>query len=162
MYVTSKVNRVYCIQLETTTFNVGYQMRNGFVLDRVSEYFQSSDSKSCLVLRRIRCTVHSTGDQWDTAVLILYVLCACYSVGWGMEQGMAEIQLMKDRLSASRRFSGSASEWLLPLHSSVASSDQRRVFQRPPSGNRKVGVTLNSWTDRFKQIFSKQIETKVL
>jgi len=95
-------------------------------------------------------------------VLILCVLCACYSVGWGMEQGMAEIQLMKDRLSASRRFSGSASEWLLPLHSSVASSDQRRVFQRPPSGNRKVGVTLNSWTDGFKQIFSKQIETKVL
>lgn len=79
-----------------------------------------------------------------------------------MEQGMAEIQLMKDRLSASRRFSGSASEWLLPLHSSVASSDQRRVFQRPPSGNRKVGVTLNSWTDRFEQIYSKRIETKVL
>jgi hypothetical protein len=32
MYVTSKVNSdcmVYCIQLQTTTFNVGYQMRNG-------------------------------------------------------------------------------------------------------------------------------------
>jgi ATP-dependent RNA helicase DHX29 len=57
--------------------------------------------------------------------------------------GMAEIQLMKDRLSASRRFSGSASEWLLPLHSSVASSDQRRVFQRPPSGNRKIVLATN-------------------
>lgn len=55
-------------------------------------------------------------------------------------QGMAEIQLIWERLSVSRRFSGSASQWLLPLHSSVAPADQRRVFQSPPKGIRKVGI----------------------
>ncbi|CAM6089460.1 unnamed protein product [Calypogeia fissa] len=57
--------------------------------------------------------------------------------------GMAEIQLLWDRLAVSRRFSGSASEWLLPLHSSVASSDQKRVFQTPPKGHRKVVLATN-------------------
>ncbi|OAE31756.1 hypothetical protein AXG93_4874s1190 [Marchantia polymorpha subsp. ruderalis] len=57
--------------------------------------------------------------------------------------GMAEIQFLWDRLAVSRRFSGSASEWLLPLHSSVASSDQRRVFQTPPHGLRKVVLATN-------------------
>ena len=55
-------------------------------------------------------------------------------------QGMAEIQLIWERLSVSRRFSGLASQWLLPLHSSVAPADQRRVFQSPPKGIRKVGI----------------------
>ncbi|KAL3698119.1 hypothetical protein R1sor_012195 [Riccia sorocarpa] len=57
--------------------------------------------------------------------------------------GMGEIQFLWDRLAVSRRFSGSASEWLLPLHSSVASSDQRRVFQTPPKGLRKVVLATN-------------------
>ncbi|KAL2644845.1 hypothetical protein R1flu_012432 [Riccia fluitans] len=57
--------------------------------------------------------------------------------------GMAEIQFLWDRLAVSRRFRGSASEWLLPLHSSVASSDQRRVFQTPPAGLRKVVLATN-------------------
>lgn len=55
-----------------------------------------------------------------------------------MLQGLAEIQLLWERLSVSRRFSGSASEWLIQLHSSVAPADQRRAFQRPPKGIRKV------------------------
>lgn len=53
---------------------------------------------------------------------------------------MAEIQLLWERLSVSRRFSGSASEWLIQLHSSVAPADQRRAFQRPPKGIRKVCI----------------------
>jgi hypothetical protein len=76
MYVISKVNSdcmVYCIQLQTTTFNGGYQMRNGFVLDRVSEYFQSSDSKSCLVLKRIRCTVCMY--RWSVGYISAHSMC---------------------------------------------------------------------------------------
>eukprot|EP00249_Psilotum_nudum_P011376 c23135_g1_i1 orf=250-4686(-) len=54
--------------------------------------------------------------------------------------GMAEIQLLLDRLAVSRHFSGAASQWLLPLHSSIALSDQRKAFQSPESGVRKIVV----------------------
>lgn len=57
--------------------------------------------------------------------------------------GLAEIQLLWERLSVSRRFSGSASEWLIQLHSSVAPADQRRAFQRPPRGIRKIVLATN-------------------
>uniref|UniRef100_A0A7I4CTE9 RNA helicase n=1 Tax=Physcomitrium patens TaxID=3218 RepID=A0A7I4CTE9_PHYPA len=57
--------------------------------------------------------------------------------------GLAEIQLLWERLSVSRRFSGSASEWLIQLHSSVAPADQRRAFQRPPKGIRKIVLATN-------------------
>ena len=33
--------------------------------------------------------------------------------------------------------------WLLPLHSSVSAGDQRKVFQVPPSGVRKVVLATN-------------------
>lgn len=53
-------------------------------------------------------------------------------------QGVAEIHVLLDRLSASYRFGGQSSEWLLPLHSSIASEDQKKVFLRPPENIRKV------------------------
>mgnify|MGYP004712917359 CR=1 FL=1 len=53
-------------------------------------------------------------------------------------QGVAEIEMLLDKLSASYRFGGPSSEWLLPLHSSIASEDQRKVFLRPPDNIRKV------------------------
>lgn len=88
MYVTSEVNSdcmVYCIQLQTNTFNVGYQMRNGFVLDRVSEYFQSSDSKSCLVLRRIRCTVCMY--RWSVGYSSAHSMCVVCLLFCGLGNG---------------------------------------------------------------------------
>lgn len=53
-------------------------------------------------------------------------------------QGVSEIYNLFDRLAASYRFSGPSADWILPLHSSVAPSDQRKVFLRPPENIRKV------------------------
>ena len=46
--------------------------------------------------------------------------------------------MLLDRLGASYRFGGHSSDWILPLHSSVASTDQKKVFLRPPENIRKV------------------------
>ncbi|KVH88553.1 Helicase, C-terminal, partial [Cynara cardunculus var. scolymus] len=51
--------------------------------------------------------------------------------------GVSEIHTLLDKLAASYQFRGQASEWLLPLHSSIASSDQKKVFLRPPDDIRK-------------------------
>ncbi|KAL5704172.1 RNA helicase [Ranunculus cassubicifolius] len=52
--------------------------------------------------------------------------------------GVAEIYMLHDRLLASYQFRGNSSEWLLPLHSSLASIDQKKVFLSPPENTRKV------------------------
>ncbi|KAL6515211.1 hypothetical protein OROHE_018843 [Orobanche hederae] len=57
--------------------------------------------------------------------------------------GVAEINMLLDKLSATHRFGGHSSEWLLPLHSSVAPGDQKKVFQKPPDNIRKVIVATN-------------------
>ncbi|WCJ18473.1 RNA helicase family protein [Euphorbia peplus] len=57
--------------------------------------------------------------------------------------GVAEIYMLHDRLAASYRFGGQSSEWILPLHSSIASSDQKKAFLRPPENIRKVIIATN-------------------
>ncbi|GAV86513.1 DEAD domain-containing protein/Helicase_C domain-containing protein/HA2 domain-containing protein/OB_NTP_bind domain-containing protein [Cephalotus follicularis] len=57
--------------------------------------------------------------------------------------GVSEIYMLYDRLAASYRFGGPSSDWLLPLHSSVASNDQKKVFLRPPENIRKVIIATN-------------------
>ncbi|GAY56848.1 hypothetical protein CUMW_175060 [Citrus unshiu] len=57
--------------------------------------------------------------------------------------GVAEIHILLDRLAASYRFGGPSSDWLLALHSSVASVDQKKVFLRPPEKIRKVIIATN-------------------
>ncbi|KAM3367505.1 hypothetical protein ACQJBY_016223 [Aegilops geniculata] len=52
--------------------------------------------------------------------------------------GVAEIEMLIDRLSASVRFKGASSDWILPLHSMLSPTDQRKVFQSPPENIRKV------------------------
>ncbi|KAG2566262.1 hypothetical protein PVAP13_7NG205600 [Panicum virgatum] len=54
--------------------------------------------------------------------------------------GVAEIDMLIDRLSSSVRFGGASSDWILPLHSLLGPSDQRKVFQSPPDKFRKVIV----------------------
>lgn len=46
--------------------------------------------------------------------------------------------MLIDRLSASFRFGRESSDWILPLHSLLAPTDQRKVFQSPPENIRKV------------------------
>ncbi|CAE5962523.1 unnamed protein product [Arabidopsis arenosa] len=57
--------------------------------------------------------------------------------------GVSEIYMLLDRIAASYRFRGPAADWLLPLHSSIASTEQRKVFLRPPKGIRKVIAATN-------------------
>ncbi|KAK3144746.1 hypothetical protein QOZ80_4AG0317290 [Eleusine coracana subsp. coracana] len=52
--------------------------------------------------------------------------------------GVAEIDMLIDRLSASVRFGGPSSDWILPLHSLLGPVDQRKVFESPPDNFRKV------------------------
>ncbi|XP_015875842.3 DExH-box ATP-dependent RNA helicase DExH7, chloroplastic isoform X1 [Ziziphus jujuba] len=57
--------------------------------------------------------------------------------------GVSEIYMLVDKLTASYRFGGPSADWILPLHSSVASSDQKKVFLRPPQNIRKVIIATN-------------------
>ncbi|KAL8528983.1 hypothetical protein ACS0TY_006448 [Phlomoides rotata] len=57
--------------------------------------------------------------------------------------GVAEINMLLDKLAASHRFGGQSSDWLFPLHSSIAPEDQKKVFQKPPDNIRKVIVATN-------------------
>ncbi|KAH6554610.1 hypothetical protein KP509_1Z321000 [Ceratopteris richardii] len=53
--------------------------------------------------------------------------------------GMGDILSLINRLVLLEHFRGALSDWILPLHSSVSTSEQHKVFQVPPSGVRKVG-----------------------
>ncbi|KAK6945466.1 Helicase-associated domain, partial [Dillenia turbinata] len=57
--------------------------------------------------------------------------------------GVSEINMLLDKLAASYRFGGGSSDWILALHSSLASDDQKKVFLRPPDGKRKIIVATN-------------------
>ncbi|XP_061363539.1 DExH-box ATP-dependent RNA helicase DExH7, chloroplastic isoform X2 [Gastrolobium bilobum] len=57
--------------------------------------------------------------------------------------GVSEINLLHDKLVASYQFGGPSSDWVIPLHSSVASTEQKRVFLRPPGNMRKVVIATN-------------------
>ena len=55
--------------------------------------------------------------------------------------GWDEISKLRDSLSADYNVCNSAS--VLPLHSMVAPAEQRKVFQRPPKGMRKIVLSTN-------------------
>jgi HrpA-like RNA helicase len=59
--------------------------------------------------------------------------------------GVKEIETMYDTLLAQREIncSPAARDWVLPLHGSLPPEEQRRVFQRPPSGVRKIVLATN-------------------
>ncbi|XP_028762861.1 DExH-box ATP-dependent RNA helicase DExH7, chloroplastic isoform X2 [Neltuma alba] len=57
--------------------------------------------------------------------------------------GVSEINLLHDKLAASYRFGGQSSDWVIPLHSLVSPTEQKRVFLRPPGNIRKVVIATN-------------------
>lgn len=63
------------------------------------------------------------------------------AISWIAFQGVAEINMLYDKLVASYRFGGPSAEWILPLHSSIASADQKKAFLRPPDNIRKVNIS---------------------
>jgi len=56
--------------------------------------------------------------------------------------GWNEISQLRDNMAADPRF-GDGTTLVLPLHSMVPPQDQKRVFQRPPRGVRKVILATN-------------------
>ena len=56
--------------------------------------------------------------------------------------GWNEISQLRDNMAADPRFSDGTT-LVLPLHSMVPPADQKRVFQRPPRGVRKVVLATN-------------------
>ena len=56
--------------------------------------------------------------------------------------GWNEISQLRDNMAADPRFSDGTA-LVLPLHSMVPPQDQKRVFQRPPRGVRKVVLATN-------------------
>jgi len=59
--------------------------------------------------------------------------------------GLGEIKQLMGRLGGMRPFRdpGTGQSWVLPLHSQVPPADQRRCFQSPPPGVRKVVLATN-------------------
>ena len=55
--------------------------------------------------------------------------------------GMREIGALHNALTSDR--ANASRLRVLPLHSSLAPADQRRVFDRPPPGSRKVVIATN-------------------
>ena len=56
--------------------------------------------------------------------------------------GWNEISQLRDNMAADTRFCDGTT-LVLPLHSMVPPADQKRVFQRPPRGVRKVVLATN-------------------
>lgn len=69
-------------------------------------------------------------SQGDGAILV-------FLPGW---QEISEVMLLLD---STYPFSDRSRFLVLPLHSGIPSSDQRRVLQRPPSGTRKIVLSTN-------------------
>lgn len=55
---------------------------------------------------------------------------------------MGEIRRLCDQLSCQSAFQGGQA-WILPLHSSISPQEQRRAFEVPPPGIRKIVVATN-------------------
>lgn len=56
--------------------------------------------------------------------------------------GMGEIRRLCDQLTCQSAFQGGQA-WILPLHSSISPQEQRRAFEVPPLGVRKIVVATN-------------------
>ena len=57
--------------------------------------------------------------------------------------GIGEIQTLRDRLISSRIFGDSKRFLVLALHSSVSSTEQKKAFETPKSGVRKIILSTN-------------------
>ena len=57
--------------------------------------------------------------------------------------GLGEIRSLIERLNGSRHFSNKDKFEIIPMHSTLSSRDQRRLFQPSPTGCRKIIIATN-------------------
>jgi HrpA-like RNA helicase len=57
--------------------------------------------------------------------------------------GIAEIQRAYDRVQELSRKGSAGALWPVPVHGSLSPADQKKVFQKPPGGARKVVLATN-------------------
>ena len=57
--------------------------------------------------------------------------------------GLGEIRSLMERLNGSRHFGNNGKFEIIPMHSTLSSRDQRRIFQPPPTGCRKIIIATN-------------------
>jgi len=57
--------------------------------------------------------------------------------------GMGEIRVLMERLMGTRRFGNTSKYEIVPMHSSLSSREQRRAFQTPRKGLRKIIISTN-------------------
>ncbi|KAK2413013.1 RNA helicase family protein [Trifolium repens] len=104
-------------------------------------YYQSYSEQAQINLKRVNEDVIDYDLIED---LICYIDESC---GEGailvFLPGVFEINHLHDKLAASYQFGGPSSDWIIPLHSSVASTEQKKVFLRPPGNIRKVVIATN-------------------
>ncbi|KEH32765.1 ATP-dependent RNA helicase [Medicago truncatula] len=107
----------------------------------VPSYYQSYSEQAQKNLKRVNEDVIDYDLIED---LICYIDESC---GEGailvFLPGVFEINHLHDKLTASYQFGGPSSDWVIPLHSSVASTEQKKVFLRPPGNIRKVVIATN-------------------
>uniref|UniRef100_A0A0D9W527 Probable ATP-dependent RNA helicase spindle-E n=1 Tax=Leersia perrieri TaxID=77586 RepID=A0A0D9W527_9ORYZ len=128
----------YCLALDSPASGAYYQQHGEKWKNASSSTVNNRRGKKNLVLS-------SWGDE--SALSEDYVnphyttdCYQSYSEMTNQSLGVAEIDMLIDRLSASVRFGRASSDWILPLHSLLAPTDQRKVFQSPPENIRKVIV----------------------
>lgn len=105
----------------------------------VSEHYQSFSERTQLNLK----SLNEDMIDFDLLEDLIYHIDETYPPGAILVflPGVAEIDLLVEKLAASFQFRGVSSDWVLPLHSSLSSMDQRRVFLSPPENIRKVIIS---------------------
>jgi HrpA-like RNA helicase len=108
------------------------QLNAELVRDVVAWLVQGADGAR-LPQRRLRqpLPIHPRTRRLDGAILVFL-------------PGLKEIMTVHELLLRDPAFSGAdARRWLLPLHSSLSSQEQKLVFRRPPAGVTKVVLATN-------------------
>ena len=57
--------------------------------------------------------------------------------------GMGEIRTLNDRLKSSKLFGDSSRFSIIPMHSSISPTDQRKAFMKPRQGCQKIILGTN-------------------
>ncbi|KAH9536794.1 hypothetical protein CY35_16G018300 [Sphagnum magellanicum] len=117
---------------------------------RLQEQSQVAAAEAVL-LQKYLYSVDQVGVDVELIERLLYKIC---SSSEGFESastgavlvflpGWEDITRARDCLDASPLFGNPSKFLLLPLHSMVPLSEQRKVFQRPPKGVRKIVLATN-------------------